>query len=191
MGDLQNRTDQLLDRFKTDGNTLKAEQDIIDRVSKIATELGRVSLNMVTSLPSSVKAIDETSCLAVNATNQLSRDIMNLERKFTEWVQSLRNLRLGQVDESLIQYWHQTARLIRQEIARIDLAPTFEWANKMLEESQELEDQLASIIKRASNVDYSSKLDRLAYYQKLQDSHLNSQLEQLYNMGNQTQKGLV
>ncbi|VUZ56348.1 unnamed protein product [Hymenolepis diminuta] len=190
LGDLQNRTDKLLDRYESAGKILNTERDLIERASKITSELTRISLNMMTSLPSSVKAIDEASCLAANATNQFSRDIVSLERKFNEWIQSMRNLRPGQVDEILIQHWHQTARLIRQEIARLDLGLTSEWANKMLEDSRRLEEQLASIIKRTSTADYGSKIDRLKYYQKLQDSHLTTQLEQLYLMGNQTQRGL-
>lgn len=191
LGDLQNWTDKLLHRYESRGRTLTAERDLIERASKITSDLSHISLNMVTTLPSSVEAIDDASCFSSNATNQLSRDSMSLERSFSEWIQSMRNLRVGQVDEALIQHWHQTARLIRQEIARIDLQSTSEWANTMLAASRGLEEKLALIIKRASTADYGAKIDRLKYYQKLQDWHLGSQLEQLYLMGNQTQRGLV
>lgn len=189
LNDLQNRAKQLLDRYNLTG-TLYTERELLERASKITDDLSRISLTMVTTLPASIKAIDEASCNSTNNTARLSRKLVGLERRFNEWIQSMQNFRSGPVDEALIQQWHQQARLIRQEVSRIDLQPTNEWASEMLEATRQLEEQLAAILKRTSGVNYAVKIDRLEYYQKMLDSHLNTQLERLYNMGNQTQQKL-
>ncbi|VDM31174.1 unnamed protein product [Hydatigera taeniaeformis] len=189
LNDLQNRAEQLRHRYSLTG-TLYTERELLERASKITRDLSRISLSVLTTLPASVRAIDDISCNITNNTASLSRELLGLERRFGEWIQSMRNLRSGPVDEALIQQWHQRARLIRQEISRVDLQPTNKWASEMLEASRRLEDQLAAILKRAADTNYAIKIDRLEHYQKMQDSHLNTQLERLYHMGNQTQKKL-
>lgn len=190
LNDLQSRAEQLRHRYSLTG-TLYTERELLERASKVTSDLSRISLTMVTTLPANIKAIDDASCNITNNTARLSRELMGLERRFNEWIQSMQNPRSGPVDEALIQQWHQRARLIRQEISRIDLQPTNEWASEMLEASRRLEDQLAAILKRATGMNYAAKIDRLEHYQKMQDSHLNTQLERLYHMGNQTQQELV
>lgn len=190
LNDLQNRADRLLNRYSS-AKTLVAEGELIERASEVTADLSRISLTMVTTLPAHVKEIDEASCNNTNATARISRDIVALERRFNEWIQSMRNLRPGSVDEILIQQWHQRARLIRQEISRMDLQPTVEWTGELLAAAKQLQEKMALILKRASDADYSKKINRLEYYQRLQNSHLNSQLDQLYHMGNETQRELV
>uniref|UniRef100_A0A5K3FHX5 Laminin subunit alpha-1 n=1 Tax=Mesocestoides corti TaxID=53468 RepID=A0A5K3FHX5_MESCO len=186
---LQKQAEGLKDRYSLRG-TIPPERDLIDRAAKLTADLSRISLSAITTLPQTVSAIDNASCANTNATIRLSREVVGLERRLSEWIGSMRSLHLGSVDEQLIQQWHQRARLIRQEISRLDLQPTSEWARELLDGSRNLEEQLEAIQRRASEADYDAQIRRLKHYQREQRALLDAQKEQLYKMANQTQRGL-
>lgn len=186
--DLQKRAETLQTRYSI--SVVRRETAAIERTSKLSTDISRISLSTLATLPHTSAQLDNTSCVQSNDTTRFDREKLMLTMRLNDWLAGMQSLRPGPVDEETSRMWHERARSISHEISSIDLSPTKTWANELMGQSKQLEDQLKKINERVKASDFKPQIDRLKHYQKEQGDHLDGQEKQLYHMGNATEDGL-